>query len=1246
MKRSLFIFLFVLAVQYVFCQANPDNFAKMVDFLPPPPNAAAITKAGLIGLNKNTGAPSISIPLYQVKGRNLGMEVSLTYSSNGIKVDEIASRVGMGWAINAGGVVTRTVRGLQDELNTRLLPTGNFGDDWPTYNFFNNIGTATPSGSYDGEPDLFNFSVDGISGSFVFDENMQVVLVPHNNVKIEYDFNSTIWNFKLTGPDGTKYYFGGNTATETTKRMQTCGKIFGAYIPTAWYLKKIEHLNGEIITLNYTALEYSYDTGISETRTYTNGNPGYDPYSSTNFCDMPAPGGPGWEITNCKNYVNTRGVLLDEIVTDNYAKVKFNYTTRPDANDKLISSIVETDLTNNTNIRSFGFNYTNNATATYNNYQGEGFTVPYLTSLTENSADNLQTKTHYFTYDDPGARPCRLSYAQDHWGFFNGKNNTMLVPKIDELSYMFPLVTGNREADFNFTTKGMLKKIVYPTGGIQTIEYEPHISHGSSSGMPLHTVTCQVTGEGPQMTVYKVIPLTITNQQFQWLKIHLVSYCSPGFTCDGIHDYSRVDIKNGNGNIIYTQGLFPDQSTDFTVPISLAGDYTLTLNAVGRASSGVTVEYHPVITTLSNADIILAGGVRVKSILTGNPNEMPILKKYYYGEMQSLDVSTLGAQREPSYLTIYKISHPSFHEATSNSPSAFCSWSLLFNALHSNSLSNLFDYNNQIASYGSVVEGIGENFEGGATQTKFNVFPDEGPITAWGTKMLNAPAVNTALALNGKPTEETIFRKNSSGQLIPVSKKAYTYNVTSMRQIPGYVVNKFRNPNFIPNQNTTFAAHEENMYLIRSFDVMKYYVYAPWTVTETVTENLYDENGSNPLTTSTTNHYTNNVHLQLTSSETVNSKNETITSINKYPQDYAGNAVYDAMLTNHIITPVIDSRVTNSANSTDIEEAKNNYASWGNGNYNTASIQKSVKGNALENLGTITMRDAYGNIVEFTGKDGITNAIIWGYKNTYPVAKIAYAGYNQAIAQLSVTMTALQSMDGATLLTELNRIRTGIPAAQITTYTYKPLVGVTSITDPNNKANTYEYDAFSRLALIKDQGDNVVKKIDYQYAGGNAQSTFNVYYNDQQQGSFTCQHCAYGYTASSSVLYTVAAGRFYSLISIQDANAKAQAFLQLNGPVYAEVSATNNSMCLNSSCPPSLGGNCTTSNCTGVDKKCINNVCSTGYKIYLSSVYDRSTHTWTCTYYYRFSDTSTNPAGAPTNFFTETSSSSCMGSTD
>jgi YD repeat-containing protein len=49
------------------------------------------------------------------------------------------------------------------------------------------------------------------------------------------------------------------------------------------------------------------------------------------------------------------------------------------------------------------------------------------------------------------------------------------------------------------------------------------------------------------------------------------------------------------------------------------------------------------------------------------------------------------------------------------------------------------------------------------------------------------------------------------------------------------------------------------------------------------------------------------------------------------------------------------------------------------------------------------------------------------------------------------------------------------------TYTYDPLIGITSMTDQNNITTYYEYDSFSRLKYIKDQNKNILKAYDYHY---------------------------------------------------------------------------------------------------------------------------------------------------------------------
>ena|GEM_PF-3046518 len=53
--------------------------------------------------------------------------------------------------------------------------------------------------------------------------------------------------------------------------------------------------------------------------------------------------------------------------------------------------------------------------------------------------------------------------------------------------------------------------------------------------------------------------------------------------------------------------------------------------------------------------------------------------------------------------------------------------------------------------------------------------------------------------------------------------------------------------------------------------------------------------------------------------------------------------------------------------------------------------------------------------------------------------------------------------------------------SQMTTYTYEPLKGMTSICDVNNIVTYYEYDAMRRLKVIRDKDRNILKSFEYKY---------------------------------------------------------------------------------------------------------------------------------------------------------------------
>src|SRR5688500_17118 len=105
---------------YVFAQlpGNSDNPFE-VTIIPPSPEASDLAKYADIPVSLYSGTPTISIPLYEIKERELSLPISLNYHGSGNKIETVAPRTGLGWTLEAGGLVTRTVRGWPDEHGHR-----------------------------------------------------------------------------------------------------------------------------------------------------------------------------------------------------------------------------------------------------------------------------------------------------------------------------------------------------------------------------------------------------------------------------------------------------------------------------------------------------------------------------------------------------------------------------------------------------------------------------------------------------------------------------------------------------------------------------------------------------------------------------------------------------------------------------------------------------------------------------------------------------------------------------------------------------------------------------------------------------------------------------------------------------------------------------------------------------------------------------------------------------------------------
>lgn len=112
-----YLFLLVLFtgcfIMGVFAQSDYPS-ERAINQIPPSPSASSMLAFGNTPVHMFTGAPSISIPIYDIQLGIFSFPVSLSHQARGVKVEDIPPSTGMGWNLAAGGVITNTIRGLPD----------------------------------------------------------------------------------------------------------------------------------------------------------------------------------------------------------------------------------------------------------------------------------------------------------------------------------------------------------------------------------------------------------------------------------------------------------------------------------------------------------------------------------------------------------------------------------------------------------------------------------------------------------------------------------------------------------------------------------------------------------------------------------------------------------------------------------------------------------------------------------------------------------------------------------------------------------------------------------------------------------------------------------------------------------------------------------------------------------------------------------------------------------------------------
>ncbi len=470
------------------------NFKSKTNIIPPSPNAASLAKYAEIPVNSHTGIPQISAPIFEWKSKvgQSSVNINLSYHAGGIKVEDVASNVGVGWALNAAGVITRSVRGLPDDaadgfINTPVIPeydtklnTGNYYLNPPSsiaeaqmdpliISPLNILAWFTPNtdpqalynystGMLDTEQDLFYYNFCGYSGKFVIDKNGIVNKIDVNPLEIEITYSYTsnfglnnlpikkITGFIIWGDNGIKYLF---NLTETSSTLTTINNEGGindyqsfGYISSYYLTQAIDLNSSDIVNYEYETRQINYIGGWNESIEY------FDKEDPTYLADFNNLGNSIYwnRFSSLKNTIDTR--QIKNILLSDGSKINFIYDMpRDDVDgDKALTKIILTDGIGTIKTYQLDYSYFNSINTVINpmvslwqypyeppdhfNKRLRLDKIKLLNSLT--ATDNISL--YRFEYNDT-LLPPRNSREIDFWGYYFGPNrySYTLIPQLTPL---------------------------------------------------------------------------------------------------------------------------------------------------------------------------------------------------------------------------------------------------------------------------------------------------------------------------------------------------------------------------------------------------------------------------------------------------------------------------------------------------------------------------------------------------------------------------------------------------------------------------------------------------------------------------------------------------------------------------------------------------------------------------------------------------------------------------------------------
>lgn len=1120
--KNYLLFLFLL--NYGISIAQSPHLSKII---PPSPNASSLAQYADVPVSNYTGVPNISIPLISVKSGKIEVPISASYHGSGIKVAEEASWIGLGWSLNAGGVITRQTRGLDDfhyqggYIRTELPPaTSQNLPDWTGNNFdkYYSTYTSVQYGDLDGEPDVFYYNFLQYSGKLVFEKQfgdiVKAVSIDQNNLVFSYNIISKIWT--VTDGNGWQYYFGSSSlnAIETTASHSTSSTIpieptndrISQYDPdtfdSAWYITKVVTPEGDTVNFQYensgkTISQISRNEQIKDflnTSSEINGQYAY------RYINTPARSSLYSASMQVINPVYLKKIIFNngyvEFITEDRTDIRTFSTSDP--NPKRLKATKLYNLSGKL-VKQFDFNYSyfgssissGNSVPIVDNEQR--FSRLKLESIQESTLDNnnqsIKNPPYVFTYNST-LLPEKTSYSLDYWGYSNGQpNNAVGDYKFINLSMQdrialtdrgfataskilapfYESTTGsniylygaNREVNSGNLKAAVLQSIKYPTGGVVNFEYEPNNYYTDRETLYEYQPVTESALMNGRTGKHVQQSFTLTHLT----KVQLYFYIY-NLSSQVLDNRMTAALEDQNGNkLIYaapwstsTPNPTPGSFYSYLTVFLPAGTYNLRVKNDSNETlvMEANVKYIKKIQTNKK----LGAGLRIASITTYDQNEIVKQKKFDY---------TANNFSTGRLISPYQFFH---NETLVSSVYVVTAAYPIFQQVNN----YLVRTSDSAIPYGNSAQGsiIGYNQ---VNVTEYDKNTGDNITSKYFYK--NTPEIPIELFLPGVPNQINL----SNGQLL--HEENYNKNNIKVKEstIDYYRENTAKKIKGLKMFGDTGSTTNS----IRFYDVL-----SEWWHQKSNTEIIYDTNGANPITTITNFKYSNSNHKNLTETQSLNSKGQTLKTILQYPSDLLNgidettSPTISSMISNNVLNPVLKTEtkvndITTQSIITNYGVKTHSESNSSNNMYLPTNIKVKKGSSNYEEAIQYNSYDNNGYILQQQKTNGTPISFIWGYKNEFPIAKIENALYSDVSSYVSNIQTKSDTGTEAELITALDALRAALPNAMVTTYTYIPLVGVSTITDPKGDITTYTYDNFGRLEFVKDNKGNILTENQYHY---------------------------------------------------------------------------------------------------------------------------------------------------------------------